>query len=419
MPHTKSLDALSSRLGLEDIPHIWRKCWNESQQASPECLQEFLRNAFVAEVRSLCPICPEGLNAIGQTAQTIASDHDLLSLLRLWHFVVFHSLLVPGAEIADWPVPIDRLGDQAALFSSVAFLTGARHVYAMHESLGIPADVTSHTLSDIDIWLKDYYNRHGKWGMSEAGWMVNHFTGRLFWLGRLQFVADQFPGQLRVYRNRDTHNVVAFVETGTKVRSDGQINGSNDVFDEHAWTATLIVDERRITGYRVSHLGYVHAEQIELPACEWQQALAPGDAILVVHIPASGKMDYDECGESLRWAVDFYHRHFPGYDFSGFATVSWLLDPQLEKLLPPESNIVRFLSEFYLYPMKSDDGQTFVRIFGSKPENLASAPRDTALRRAVLDFVSAGNQMRMGGGFILVDDLDWGNTPYRNGHAFI
>ena len=109
MQHPETLDTLSSRLGLSDIPQVWRDCWEESQRTSPKCLEEFFRNAFTREVRALCPINPDGLNAIAEAAQTIASDHDLLSLLRLWHFVVFHSLLVPGAEIADWPVPIDRL----------------------------------------------------------------------------------------------------------------------------------------------------------------------------------------------------------------------------------------------------------------------------------------------------------------------
>jgi hypothetical protein len=419
MSRVESLEALVASLGLENTPKTWQECWEESQQRSPERLKSFLRDTFSSEVGVLVPICPDALEALAHTAKDISSDDELLALLGLWHFLLFHSSQVPGFEIADWPLPSARLGDQAALFSSVALLSGVRHTYSMHESLGIPPEVTSYTLSDIDIWLRDYFDKHGAWGMEQAGWMLLHFTGRLFWLGRLQFRAEKFGPHLRAYRNNNTGKVLALLETGAKVRRDGQIDGSNGICDCDAWTAELVVDDGVIRGYPVSHLGSVSSDPVEIRSAEWNQVLGPGDAILEVHIPASGKMDYDECGASFRSAVEFYHRHLPGYDFAAFTCISWLLDPQLGKILPAESNIVRFLSEYYLFPVKSDDSQTFVRVFGEKPVDLASAPRNTGLQRAILDYSLAGNQFRMGGGFILTDDLDWGHAPYRSGKAEI
>ncbi len=419
MPHVESLDDLILQLGLDNIPQTWRDNWEESQRTSPECLLEFLTSPFRGEVQSLVPICPDAVDALARAAAAIASDRALLALLRLWHFLVFHSTKLPGFEIADWPIPASRLGDNAALFSSVVFLSGVRHVYSMHESLGIPPEITSHTLSDIDIWLQDYNDKHGKWGMEQAGWMLLHFTGRLFWLGRLQFRAEKFGPHLRAYKNNNTGKVLALLENGTRVRRDGEIDGSDGVCDSDAWTAELIANECIIQGYPVSHLGTVSRDPIELDSGEWRQVLAPGDPILEVHIPASGRMDYDECGASFRSAVEFYHRHFPSYDFAAFTCISWLLDPQLGKILPGESNIVRFLREYYLFPVKSDDSQTFARVFGEKPKDLASAPRNTGLQRAILDYALAGNRFRMGGGFILTKDLDLGRMPYRNGLADI
>ncbi len=419
MPRVQSLDVLVTNLGLENIPQTWQAGWDESQSASPECLREYLNNAFEADIQALVPICPDALDALARVAKAIASDEDLLALLRLWHHLIFHSSQVPGFEIADWPLPAERLGDMAAQFSSVALLTGVRHVYSMHDSLWIPPEVTSHTLSDIDIWLRDYHDKNGKWGMEQAGWMLLHFTGRLFWLGRLQFRAEKFGPHLRAYRNKTTGKVQALLQTGVRVRRDGQIDGSDGICDSDAWTAELSAGEDVIRGYPVSCLGSVYSDQVELVAEDWRQVLAPGNAILEVHIPASGKMDFDECGAAFRSAVEFYHRHLSGYDFAAFTCISWLLDPQLEALLPAQSNIVRFLSEYYLFPVASDDSQTFIRVFGEKPTDLSSAPRDTGLRRAILDYTLAGNRLRMGGGFILTDDLDWGHTPYRECRANI
>ena len=414
MSRVESLDQLATRLGLENIPESWRENWEGSQESSPERMREFLRGGFQTEVRALVPICPEALEALAQAANTIAADDDLLALLRLWHDLIFHSGQAPGFEIAQWPLPTERLGDIADLFTSVVFLTGARHVYAMHQAIGIGAEVTSHTLSDLDIWLKQYQDRHGKWGMAQPWWMVLHFTGKLFWLGRLQFRAEKFGPHLRAYRSNRTHQVVALLETGAKVRRDGQMDGSDGICDSDAWTCELVTSKEIIRGCPVSPLGTISPDPVELDAAEWRQALAPGDQILEVHIPASGKMDHDECGESFGCAVEFYHRYFPGCDFAAFTCISWLLDPQLTRLLPEQSNIVRFLREYYLFPVKSDDSQVFERVFGERPKDLASAPRTTGLQKAVLDYVLAGNRLRMGGGFILTDDFDWGHATYRD-----
>ena len=78
--------------------------------------------------------------------------------------------------------------------------------------------------------------------------------------------------------------------------------------------------------------------------------------------------------------------------------------------------MVRFQREFYLIPIGLD-GQGLLRsVFGDPPpQDLMALPRDTALRRAIADFVSAGKRLtpRAGGCFLLPEDLDWGAEVYR------
>jgi len=70
------------------------------------------------------------------------------------------------------------------------------------------------------------------------------------------------------------------------------------------------------------------------------------------------------------------------------------------------------MQEFYCYPRLGDGNQTFERVFGGVPEDLTQAPRDTTLRRAILDHVLAGGHMRSGGAFVLTEDLRWGEQVY-------
>ena len=117
-------------------------------------------------------------------------------------------------------------------------------------------------------------------------------------------------------------------------------------------------------------------------------------------------MDHAACGEALRQARAFFPRYFPELPPArAFVCCTWLFDTQYEKLLPAESNIVRFQREFYCYPVKSDDDDPFFRVFGGKPADLRTAPRDSTLRRAMLDHTLAGNAFRIAGGFMLIDGL--------------
>lgn len=70
----------------------------------------------------------------------------------------------------------------------------------------------------------------------------------------------------------------------------------------------------------------------------------------------------------------------------------------------PERKVVLQITSFRLLDQKesSMDG-TLKRIFGGVFKDLAEAPRDTSLRRAVLRHLEGGNVLRDTGGFILRD----------------
>lgn len=52
---------------------------------------------------------------------------------------------------------------------------------------GIPRDITVATLKDVNVWLLNYDAQYGGIGLAEFPWLIHHYTGDLFRLGRLQF----------------------------------------------------------------------------------------------------------------------------------------------------------------------------------------------------------------------------------------
>ena len=125
-------------------------------------------------------------------------------------------------------------------------------------------------------------------------------------------------------------------------------------------------------------------------------------------------MTLHSCRESMQQALDFFPRYFPGTHSAGFACGSWILNPQLAQIYRPDSNIVLWQRELYLYPIVSSDRSGLVFVFGKDEVDLETAPRDTSLRRALLDHMQIGGRLIGGGMFLLREDFaNFGSQPYH------
>ena len=221
-----------------------------------------------------------------------------------------------------------------ALQPAIDLLKRLPEIRAFHAAHGVSETLTRAVLLDLELWMRDYRQKHGRWGFDNTQWLSFHFSGKLYALGRLQFEVGNF----------------------------------------------------------------------NLPAVPG--VLSSGDPVLKVHIPATGKLDDAACGQAFRQAIDFFPRHFPEHKFTAFTCESWMMDRQLERWLPAESNLVRFLRRFHPLPVPNGtDEQMWERVFGGRVTKLATAPRDTALQRAMLDHIAAGGEWKQSAGYILREEI--------------
>ncbi|AKZ55125.1 hypothetical protein SAM23877_2076 [Streptomyces ambofaciens ATCC 23877] len=86
-----------------------------------------------------------------------------------------------GERLAEAP---EALGGYFAAYVFVAALPWTR---AYHEERGVPAEVTRHTLADLGRNMASHRRRYGTGGVRAPRWLVHHFRGELYQLGRLQF----------------------------------------------------------------------------------------------------------------------------------------------------------------------------------------------------------------------------------------
>ncbi|OPZ86263.1 MAG: hypothetical protein BWY76_01030 [bacterium ADurb.Bin429] len=395
-------DDTMTSLGIAESPASWREYWEEAQATFPADGPDFLTDAYLREVAALCDFPEDILPPLAAMLARARGDERLSRLAWLWR-VVLDAHRVEG-EIRRWPSPAGE-----PLFSTALVLAEIPAMLKGHTVRGIPLEVSRATLRDLPLWMRNYRRRFGEWGFDRLGWMIYHLAGQLYRVGRMQYIHKPNPWPVSAYRHRERGEVAAFFKAPQRCRRDGLIDGTNGVTDSEAFTALFTEDGARIAGHPITRAGYVQPEPVTLSLADWQRVLCPGDPVLDVHIPADGRMDYDACGASVQAAPAFFARHFPEKPAPvAFICYTWLLDAQYAALLPAESNIVRWQREFHAFPVLSDDLDPFFRVFDGKPTDLVAAPRDTALRRAMLDTTLAGKPVRCAGGFILIDGMTWG-----------
>jgi hypothetical protein len=76
--------------------------------------------------------------------------------------------------------------------------------------------------------------------------------------------------------------------------------------------------------------------------------------------------------------------------------------------------MVAWQRELYLFPSASTGKDGLYFVFNRDDIDLATAPRDTTLRRAMIERLRAGSTLRSGSMFFLFDDLpQYGTQVYR------
>ena len=135
-------------------------------------------------------------------------------------------------------------------------------------------------------------------------------------------------------------------------------------------------------------------------------AVKKGAPVINMHIPSSGPLDPAQAEASIARAAQFYRDLFPQGTVP-FVMESWLLDPDLMKMLP-QGNIRRFVERFHLVSVEK--GETFSdgwRVFGPEWEkDPADLPRTTRLQMAIADYLQGGGKLGAGYGIFLWKQKD-------------
>ena len=210
-----------------------------------------------------------------------------------------------------------------------AFLRRTPAVESWYRDRGVPVEVIRATFADVGRNLAKSRSVHGTLSLETWDWLIPHYTGMMFALGRLNFMLHPAPASI----------------------------------------------------------GGV------LTAGEWYVG---------IHIPESGPLTPAAVDASLAHAVTFFAEFFPHQAVSTAVCESWLLDPGLVAGMSASTNIGAFGRRFTpLAPEYDDASAALFFVFRTRDLALVpTLPRDTALRRLVLDRATGTDGWQIGTGFL-------------------
>ncbi len=112
--------------------------------------------------------------------------------------------------------------------------------------------------------------------------------------------------------------------------------------------------------------------------------------VLFVHVPEGA--DLSGAGEFFQRALRFFH-----YSKAMFLIHTWLLSPQLDQMLSPDSRIRKF-SSLFKFLGTSDDHQAEERLFGYISTDAAEYPVTSSLSAKAKSFLMDGGRILSGYG---------------------
>lgn len=161
-------------------------------------------------------------------------------------------------------------------------------------------------------------------------------------------------------------------------------------FDRQFWTYRQINQ----TIYRLGELEFeildFQGDEVQLNG---KTVVKKGDTVLSVHIPSDAQLDMESCHSSYRQANEFMKKHYPKIKYNVFYCNTWMLSPNLKDVLPENSKILQFQSDYTLCRLEEDNDAYCLWVYKKSSLELDDYPENTSLQRNLKKYIRNGGRV--------------------------
>ena len=400
-----TIEDLMRAAGVTAWPARWQTFFDEVTADFDAHGCPFADPAFYDDLHARYGAPDADLALYQKAAAAIAKEEPLARLLSLLVRAMRDrtEFVAECKEFKQPPIREEGKDPGRAMLTALAVAAYIPYTHDLLARRGMPPAVITEALRMPENGVAEYRVRHGGAdGFILLDWCQRTVDGHLFPVGRLEAeIGASFHGHAKVFRHRDGR-VVALAHDLPLHKSGLALGAAGCTDEAGSFTAMVTETDDAFCGYAFGPDGHVRKKPVALPRDEWTLALQYGDPTLGLHIPPAGKLTPEAVDASLADIKTFVAAYFPDYHYRAFTCNSWLMDPQLETLLDPDANIVRFGRRFIRLTRKSDGNAVFYFAFRlPEPVPPETLPEDTRLWRALKAHYLSGRVIYEDVGFFL------------------
>ena len=382
----------------------WEDALAEAREM--EALPHWLTDEFLQDMERELELLGDGFAAARENLAVLRRNPELCLLAKVF-FQILCRRKGFGGSFTELSLPLESSTD----FDFVLLFPLLAHVaiYARELSQrGVDRKVIFDSMHFLRYSIGESRKRHGRPSFDKAALSIYgaYLYCNMLWIGRLRFeIHPDSNRNVWVFRNKEGR--LCALMCGTRLHASGNILGAIGFTGEAgAFDADFLETEEYYEGYPIDEKTHLAKNtRIRLSKDQWEVILAPGDTLLKVHIPNTGKLLKEDCEASYKKAIHIYKNLYPEYDFKGFVCYTWLLCPTLRQILKPDANILQFQEPYLLIPARNDAPDVFLYVYGMNVKSAAEVdattlPETNSLQRGVKKLLQEGIYIHQYHGFI-------------------
>ena len=359
----------------------------------------------VREYAAYAQVDPETTALMLKAADTVNASPALQVITRSHFRAVF--LLGPKPNGKTWVSFTKCMPPELAGAVRMTIMLGiVRLIRENHKRENVPEEYTRSTCAVVGRG-KNEPIESVVGGAGAYSWK-QHFTDaplHYFHIKRFGFMTDRYKFHADVFKNSKTHEYAIFPKAGIRFDRRGFGLTTQDSPDAD-FTARFYIEDGCAVGNRVRPDGSAEKELSRVPLDEFEPFITDNVPVLDMHIPGGGGMTPEVSEASFRAAKKCYFDLLPPAQHPrAIVCWSWIFNPNLPEVLPPEANLNKLLKRVHLMPVSSGptDGLGFV--FPKNAFTPDTAEQRTSLQRAIMSYIRKGGRWRCGSMFIDMDEI--------------
>ncbi len=418
------LNKYTNELHMEKMPERFQEQWKSFLTQSDVVLSCPLFDSVKMELlMDELRFCKELKLVIHSQSKVMEENNALNIISKFLKWALFVDCVPWENDAYDLNLNVPIMGKFSAVMGLTVLCSGMIDTIQQARNRKIPEKY----LNEVKKWflssVKEHYKVNKRWGIAEFGWNILTASFVLFKIGKYRFNLEHYANDCVLFHNKKTNEAIALSLPNYEFNYLGERVSSDEAYHvKHGGFISRFEEtDEYVKGTYLTPVGFAVNETIRLDKSQWKKKVYSGCVTIGFHIntgvdytPNSIKIDFKK-------ATRFYRRYFPEFKFTAFICDSWLFSPQLQILFDEsESKIVRVQRETYLIAGMSDDSSFQDFVFSGEKLDPKTSPRDTTLKRRILDFIEKGGTIRGGTMILLIEDVNRiGVQPYYNKNHFI